>query len=599
LSDVANNAANVGMQSNTSGGAVYDGLSIANNVIHVLNAQAALPEVVLGIWENAHGHTSDINVTNNQFINDSGANNPALNLHRAFRVTSHSSPTTVVTYSNNQVGGANIGFQWITGSNFTGNQAVVLTCNQVTGSNTGVLVQSNGIAHLFQNSITGSGSGGGIHVITGTLTGFGANVNGVSNSFVSGGSGDGIWIEAAAGAIAPLLDNDLGNNTGFGLLNQSAPLIVAERNWWGNNLQASVAAEVSGNADFDPWYASGTDVSGTCGFDPFIYATTSGTITTFVGTGGADTGALLAGDPVTMQMAGQTAFTALAQLLNFDIQLGASDDLFTLGQTGVPTIFDGGLGNDTLIGTNVAQTWNITGAGSGNIPGATSSFIGVESVRGGTAVDTFVFGAAGSLALTLDGNLGVDSLDNSAIPASTITPTGPGTLDGIMGTATGIGAGFDNINAIGVADLSLTKTGPATAPSGGQINYTITVTNNGPDSSTNTTVTDILPAGVTFASATPSQGSCSGTTTVTCNLGTLASSASATISLVVNVTAPEGAVIVNTATADSDETDPTPPSGTATVAVGAAAVAIPTAGGWGLLALVMMLGVVAVVRMRM
>jgi uncharacterized repeat protein (TIGR01451 family) len=599
LSDAGNNASNVGMQSNTSGGAVYDGLSITSNVIHVLNAQAALPEVILGIWDNGHAHTSNINVINNQFINDSGANNPALNLQRGFRVTSHSSPATAVTYSNNLVAGANIGFQWITASNFAGNQAVVLTCNAVTNSNTGVLVQSNGVAHIVRNSITGSGSGGGIHVITGTLTGSGANVNGVSNSFVSGGSGDGIWIEATAGAIAPLLDNDLGNNTGFGLLNQSAPLIVAERNWWGNNLAAPVAAEVSGNADFDPWLASGTDVSGACGFDPFIYATTSGTITTFVGTAGADTGALLAGNPVTMQMAGQTAFTALAQLLNFDIQLGASDDLFTLGQTGVPTIFDGGLGNDTLIGTNVAQTWNITGAGSGNIPGATSSFINVESVRGGTAVDAFVFGAAGSLALTLDGNLGVDSLDNSAIPASTITPTGPGTLDGIMGTATGIGAGFDNINAIGVADLTLTKTGPGTAPSGGQIHYTITVTNNGPDASTNTTVTDILPAGVTFGSATPSQGSCSGTTTVTCNLGTLAGSASATIDLIVNVTAPEGTIIVNTATADSDQTDPTPASGAATVAVGAAAVAIPTAGGWGLLALAMMLGVVAVVRMRM
>ena len=598
LSDVANNASHVGMQSNTSGGAVYDGLSITNNVIHVLNAQAALPEVILGIWENGHAHTSDISITNNQFVNDSGANNPTLNLQRAFRVTSHSSPTTIVTYSNNQVGGANIGFQWITGSNFAGNQAVVLNCNQVIGSNTGVLVQSNGIAHIAGNGITASGSGGGIHVITGMLTSFGANPNGVSNSFVSGGSGDGIWIEATAGAIAPLLNNDLGNNTGFGLLNQSAPLVVAERNWWGNNLAANVAAEVSGNADFDPWLASGTDVSGACGFDPFVYATTSGTITTFVGTAGADTGALLAGDPVTMMMAGQTAFTALAQLLNFDIQLGASDDLFTLGQTGVPTIFDGGLGNDTLIGTNVAQTWNITGAGSGNIPGATSSFVNVESVRGGTAADTFTFGAAGSLALTLDGNLGVDFLDNSAIPASTITPTGPGTLDGFMGTATGIGAGFDNINLIGVADLSVTKSAPATAPAGGQIHYTITVINNGPDPSTNTTVTDILPAGVTFVSATPSQGSCSGTTTVTCNVGTLASSASATIDLIVNVTASEGTVIVNTATAASDGTDPTPASGAATVTVGAAVAGIPTAGEWGLLALAMMLGVVALMKLR-
>jgi uncharacterized repeat protein (TIGR01451 family) len=727
LSDAGSNAANVGMQSNTSGGAVYDGLSIANNIIEVVNAQAVLPEVVLGIWENGHAHTSDISIDNNDFVNDSAGNDPALNLQRAFRVTSHSSATTRVEYIFNQTVGANIGFQWITGSNFSGNDSVVVSFNVITDSNTGVLVQSQGIAHVTNNVITGSGSGGGVHVITGTLGSYLANPNGLFRNYVSGGSGDGVWIEATAAAIAPLLENNLGNNTGFGLRNNSAPLIVAELNWWGNNLAANVAAEVSGNADFDPWLASGTDVSvPSTGFQPFPFATTSGTITTFVGTSGPDTGALLAGDPVTMQMNGLTGFTALAQLLNFDIQLGTGDDVFTLGQTGIPTIFDGGADNDTLVGTNVAQTWNITGAGSGNIPGATSSFVNVESVRGGTAADAFTFGAAGSLALTLDGNLGIDSLDNSAIPASTVTPTGPGTLDGFMGTATGIGAGFDNINTLvnspanlsvtktgpgtattntpiaytitvqnlgpdpaidveltdtlpagttfvsllapagwscitpapnavgtvtctrlsmpigsdaftltingpatpgnvdntatvtsanegapgdesdtdttivsGAADLSITKTAPATAPAGGQINYTITVTNNGPDSSTNTTVTDILPAGVAFVSATPSQGSCSGTTTVTCNVGTLASSVSATISLIVNVTASEGAVIINTATADSDETDQSPASDTATVTVGAALVAIPTAGGWALLLMVMMLGMVAVVKLRM
>lgn len=725
LSDAGSNASNVGMQSNTSGGAVYDGLTIDVNEIHVLNAQAALPEVVLGIWENGHAHTSDITVNNNNFFNDAAGNDAALNLQRGFRITSHSGAATTVNYANNNAMEANIGFQWIAASNFAGNQAILLNGGGAFDCATGVLVQSDGIAHIETMYVTGSGAGGGIHVITGSLTGSGLNVNGVSSSFVSGGSGDGIWIEAGAGAIAPLFYNDLGNNTGVGLRNESAPSIVAERNWWGNNLAANVAAEVSGNADFDPWLASGTDVNGAYAFQPFSYATTSGTITTFVGTSGADTGALLAGDPVTMMMNGETAFTALAQLLNFDIQLGASDDVFTLGQTGIPTIFDGGLGNDTLVGTNVAQTWNITGAGSGNIPGATSSFIGVESLRGGTAVDTFVFGAAGSLALTLDGNLGIDSLDNSAIPASTVTPTGPGTLDGFLGTATGTGAGFDNINTLlntpanlsvtktgpaaastnttiaytitvtnagpnagidveltdilpagttfvslvspgtwscttpapnatgtvtctrlsmpvgsdpftltingpatpgnvantatvtsanesapgnesatantlvsGVAALSITKTGPATVPSGGQINYTITVTNGGPDPSTNTVVTDVLPAGVTFVSATPSQGSCSGTTTVTCTLGTLASSASATIALVVNVTAPSGASIVNTAAVDSDESTPVA-SAPATVAVGAALAAIPTASSWALLALAMMLGTLAIVRLRM
>jgi uncharacterized repeat protein (TIGR01451 family) len=726
VGDLVNNAAEVGMQSNTSGGAVYNGLTIDFNDIHVLNAQAATPETILGIWENGHAHTSAIFIDSNHFINDAAGNDAALNLQRGFRITSHSSAATTVLYSRNTVDEANIGFQWITGSNFAGNRPVFLETGSVTGCATGVLVQSNGVAHFNSMPITGSGAGGGIHVVTGSLEGDGVpTLDAVQNCFVTGGSGDGIWIEATAGPIATIRNNDLGNNAGFGLRNDSAPLVVAERNWWGNNLAAAVAAEVSGNVDFDPWLASGTDVSASTGFQPFSYATTSGTVTTFIGTSAADTGALLAGDPVTMQMNGQTAFTALAQLLNFDIQLGLSDDLFTLGQTGVPTILDGGTGNDRLIGTNVAQTWNITGPGSGNIPGAANSFTGIESLRGGTAADSFVFGAAGSLSQTLDGNLGIDSLNNSAIPAAVITPTGPGTLDGFMGTATGIGAGFDNINTlagspadlvankigpssvptntpitytititnngpnaavnvtltdvlpfgttfnalvpaagwscttpavgatgtvtctrlsmpigadvfsltinspstagiinnnvsvtsanegspgnesggagtnvIGVADLAITKTGPPTAVTGGQISYTITVTNNGPNPSTNTTVTDTLPAGVTFASVTPSQGFCSGTTTVTCNLLTLNNGANATITLVVNVTASTGP-IVNTATVDSTETDPTPldTSATATVALAAAVPGVPTASAWALLMLALMLGAVAVLRL--
>ncbi|MBK7695424.1 MAG: hypothetical protein IPI30_14220 [Saprospiraceae bacterium] len=78
VSNGANFSSTVAMQSNTSGGAVYNGLSISGNTINILNAQSANPQVVLGIYENAHGHTSNINVTNNQFLNLAGGNNPVL-----------------------------------------------------------------------------------------------------------------------------------------------------------------------------------------------------------------------------------------------------------------------------------------------------------------------------------------------------------------------------------------------------------------------------------------------------------------------------------------------------------------------------------------
>src|SRR5262245_23328574 len=59
------------------------------------------------------------------------------------------------------------------------------------------------------------------------------------------------------------------------------------------------------------------------------------------------------------------------------------------------------------------------------------------------------------------------------------------------------------------SDLALTKTVSNATPNvGDAITFTITLTNNGPTATAaGVTVTDLLPAGLTFISATPSQGS--------------------------------------------------------------------------------------------
>ncbi len=53
VSATPNLSTTVGMQSNVSGGAVYDGLQITGNVLTITGAQAADPATILGIWENA------------------------------------------------------------------------------------------------------------------------------------------------------------------------------------------------------------------------------------------------------------------------------------------------------------------------------------------------------------------------------------------------------------------------------------------------------------------------------------------------------------------------------------------------------------------
>jgi uncharacterized repeat protein (TIGR01451 family) len=111
------------------------------------------------------------------------------------------------------------------------------------------------------------------------------------------------------------------------------------------------------------------------------------------------------------------------------------------------------------------------------------------------------------------------------------------------------------------ADLSITKTGPAFAQSGTDLTYNITVHNGGPASDTGVVVSDPLPADETLVSATPSQGTCSGT--VTCNLGSIPSGGSATIKIVVHLTAPCGSMVTNTAAVSGELPDPDTSNNTA------------------------------------
>ena len=104
-------------------------------------------------------------------------------------------------------------------------------------------------------------------------------------------------------------------------------------------------------------------------------------------------------------------------------------------------------------------------------------------------------------------------------------------------------------------DLSVNKSdSPDPATVGTNLAYLITVTNYGSLDATGVTLFDILPASVTFGSATPSQGNCAGTSIIICNLNTLTSSAIITVTVVVTPT--EELRITNAAGVISDGVDP-------------------------------------------
>ncbi|MCH8309436.1 MAG: DUF11 domain-containing protein, partial [Chloroflexi bacterium] len=113
------------------------------------------------------------------------------------------------------------------------------------------------------------------------------------------------------------------------------------------------------------------------------------------------------------------------------------------------------------------------------------------------------------------------------------------------------------------ADIAVTVVdAPDPVNVGDELTYTATVTNNGPSSATNVVLTDVLPSGVSFGSATPSQGNCGAVGgTVTCNLGSLSNGQSALVTIVVTPGAQGN--ITNTANVTAAEIDPRPANNSA------------------------------------
>ena len=142
-----------------------------------------------------------------------------------------------------------------------------------------------------------------------------------------------------------------------------------------------------------------------------------------------------------------------------------------------------------------------------------------------------------------------------------VSPTGEATCGNVDNSATADSANGSAVQAAAsvkvgcpIVDLAITKVDdPDPLFVNDTLTYTLGVRNNGPDTATAVVVTDSLPADVAFVSATPSQGTCSGDRVLTCQLGTLAAGATASITVVVHPTAT--GTITNTAVVAGHETE--------------------------------------------
>jgi hypothetical protein len=101
---------------------------------------------------------------------------------------------------------------------------------------------------------------------------------------------------------------------------------------------------------------------------------------------------------------------------------------------------DGGDGNDTLVGANTANTWNITDDNAGNLNGNVA-FVAVENLTGGADNDTFVFSDGKSISGNIDGRSGTNTLDESAYTSNVM-------VNLVLNSATGVGGLLTNIQNV-------------------------------------------------------------------------------------------------------------------------------------------------------
>jgi len=110
-----------------------------------------------------------------------------------------------------------------------------------------------------------------------------------------------------------------------------------------------------------------------------------------------------------------------------------------------------------------------------------------------------------------------------------------------------------SVEVIATADVSVTKIDNGGSPPGGQFTYTITVTNNGPDTATNVLMTDTLDPTTTFVSATNGAIQ-SSPGVVTRTFASIANGASEVVQITVTAPGAPG-IVTNQVTVSATEAD--------------------------------------------
>jgi uncharacterized repeat protein (TIGR01451 family) len=306
----------------------------------------------------------------------------------------------------------------------------------------------------------------------------------------------------------------------------------------GSTLASGASVSMPLTLKVNPGTAVGTTITATPSVasssrDPYLPNNTASVSATVVAAGSGDVGVTIANSPNPVSPAQNYNYTVVATnngpaaAANVSVSIPLPAGTTNFQSLSVPA---GWACGTPAVGSGGTITCTIASLAAG----ASATFSPVVAVNSTTASGT-----------TLSCTATITTTSTDSIPANN------------SATATNLVTARTN------ADVAIVKTGSPNPVGVGQlITYRLAITNNGPATATNVTVNDPLPASVNFVSATPSIGSCSGTTTISCTLGTLPVGNSQYVDVIVQATAT--GTVTNTATASATQTDPVPGNNSST-----------------------------------